>query len=62
MNNLVEQREIERAQPPKTGLVSMMTVFRKKNKSKKFNVKDTLDLNIKAWHMLSESNSAFSHR
>ncbi|CAK9222284.1 unnamed protein product [Sphagnum troendelagicum] len=48
MNNLVEQREIERARPPKTGLVSMMTVFRKKNKSKKFSVKDTLDLNIKA--------------
>jgi hypothetical protein len=48
MNNLVEQREIERARPPKTGLVSMMTVFRKKNKSKKFKVKDTLDLNIKA--------------
>ncbi|CAK9861259.1 unnamed protein product [Sphagnum jensenii] len=41
MNNLVEQREIERARPPKTGLVSMMTVFRKKNKSKKFKVKDT---------------------
>ncbi|CAK9194088.1 unnamed protein product [Sphagnum troendelagicum] len=48
MRNLVQQQEIDKAQPPKTGLVSLMTVFRKRSKSKKFKVKEVLDLNIKA--------------